>query len=124
MNTTAYLAGLIERDDNTPAHVIETCRDWFNGKRSAMYRFERGQQVKPGALQREASKALSENNQGGAEDDRLKALRSWAIRQERLVDALQDLKEANAAFNAAVQACEVEPYYVARLWEAATKANA
>lgn len=116
---TMYFVGYVQRTDATPFEIVTTCADWYDGKRSAMWRFFDNQRVKPRDLVREASKALGENTQGDAEDKRLEALMRWAIHQENLCEAARSLRAANEFFATATSAAEMEPFDAARMREAA-----
>jgi hypothetical protein len=116
--------GLIRRDEDTPQHVIDTVYGWHNGKRSAMWRFHRGENVKPSALIREANKLLHEGTAlGPEEDEKLRQLVIWASRREWLCKAAQALRDAHDDFAQKIEALQLDPHLVAAIRETAGPAG-
>lgn len=106
-----FFDGLVQRDEDTPQHVLDTCYACYKGSKSAMLRFWKGEPVKAGALAREANSAIAE----GVEDDRLRDLATWARQREAISRAAQDLKEAHELFKHAVEGVSLDAYTVEQM---------
>lgn len=113
--------GYIRRNDETPALILDICEMWHDGKRCPLYAFWQGRAVKPMALAKVASKELSENILGDAEDQRLRCLSIWALRQHQMCQAAAALREANAMFSDAVEALDLDSYDVEQMHAAAKR---
>lgn len=89
----AYLDGMTQRHDGTPAVVVRVFTDWHDGPKSAMYRFLHWEAIDPSHLHAEISKIVGEWKTE-TERKELLDVRKWAIRQDQMTGTLVKLSEA------------------------------
>ena len=113
----AYLDGMTQRHDGTPAVVVRVFTDWHDGQpgtelnfklyrqatnkivgwhdgpKSAMYRFLHWEAIDPSHLHSEISKIVGEWKTEEERKDLLE-VRKWAIRQDQMTGTLVKLSEA------------------------------
>lgn len=111
---THYLEGKIIKRDDTPQSIVFTIEDWFDGPKSAMRRFVRGEPVSARALMREIDKCFSTNT-FDEEIPRLKELQVWVNREAELARTAKELRDAREAFDAAVEGVGLDQYYASRI---------
>lgn len=117
MNTDCFFKRTIQRPQTGEDYTL-LCFDYFDGKRSAMLRYSRGEEVRVKDLEREISRTIADGDLVRDKDiPKMFAFQRFVSRHGAMCDAAVMLMDAAIAFDSAVRAIEMEPYYAARLQE-------